>query len=173
MDKIIETINQILEKMKVKSELVEPKIMEHLKNIEVVLGEKFTKQEELKNEITKNRPSINGVAKESKIARQTIYNNDLLKAFIELRIENYNELDLVKRNDKLSEEIRELKKKIKKMEERDVQLELMRRKISLVEKELKQLKADKNESEQKYINLKLKMESKEKTAYKAEVIPIK
>lgn len=173
MDGLIETINLTLEKLNIKNELVEPKIMEHLKKIEIFLSEKFAKQEEIKNEIKKNRPSINGTAIESNIARQTIYNNELLKKYIEVRIERYNQLDPVKRSEKLSERILELEAKIKKMEERDVQIELMRRKVSLVEKELKLLKSENKELHEKYHNLKNKTENDQKVTHKADVIPIK
>ncbi|MGG3561963.1 hypothetical protein ABES03_10190 [Neobacillus rhizosphaerae] len=172
MDELIETINLTLEKLGIKNELVEPKIMEYLKKMEAVLSEKLAKQEVIQNEITKNRPSINGIAKESKVARQTIYNNNLLKNYTQLRMDNYNQQDPVKRNEKLSEDISKLEKRIKQMGERDVQIELMRRKVSLVEKELKHLKEEKEELQQRYNNVRRKIVSGENNIQKAEVIPI-
>jgi hypothetical protein len=172
MDELIETINLTLERLGIKNELVEPRIMDYLKKMEAVLSEKFAKQEELQNEITKNRPSINSISKESKVARQTIYNNNLLKNYTQLRMGNYNQQDPVKRNEKLSEEISQLEKRINQMEERDVQIELMRRKVALVEKELKQLKVEKEELQQKYINVRRKIVTGENNIQKAEIIPI-
>jgi hypothetical protein len=154
MDKLNENINITLEKMNVSNELIEPKVKEHLYKIETTISEKLSMQEDVINQLKKSRPSINNIATESKIARQTIYNNELLKDYIEIRIEKYNQNDPIKRNEKLSERISELETTIKKMMERDVNIELMRRKVSLVENELKLLKRENRELHEKYNNLK-------------------
>lgn len=161
MVKLDENIILTLEKMKVSIELIEPKVKEYLNKVEKIISEKFSLQEEIKTQMKKNRPSINNIATESKIARQTIYNNEVLKNYIEIRIDQYNQDDPVKRNEKLSEKISELESIIKKMMERDVSVELMRRKVSLVENELKLLKRENTELHERYNNLKHKKDVNE------------
>jgi hypothetical protein len=162
MDKLNENISLTLEKINVSIELIEPKVREHLYKIETTISEKFTMQEDIINQLKKSRPSINNIATESKIARQTIYNNELLKDYIEIRIETYNSIDPLKKNEKLLQRISELDSKIKKMMERDVQIEIMRRKVSLIENELKLLKKEKVELQERYNNLKQSTVSKNK-----------
>ncbi|TQS71907.1 hypothetical protein DX933_15130 [Ornithinibacillus gellani] len=161
MVKLDENIILTLEKMKVSIELIEPKVKEYLNKVEKTISEKFSLQEEIMTQMKKNRPSINNIATESKIARQTIYNNEVLKNYIEIRIDQYNQDDPVKRNEKLSEKISELESIIKKMMERDVSVELMRRKVSLVENELKLLKRENVELHERYNNLKHKKDVNE------------
>lgn len=154
MDKLIDTITLNLEQMKVDTDLVELKSWEQLKKIESVLSEAFKIQEEVKNAIKNTRPSINNTATKSKIARQTIYNNELLKEYIEFRISEYNNSDPIRKNEKFLERIAELENKVKLMSERDVGLELMRRKILLLESNLKNIKKENKELHEKYNNLK-------------------
>ncbi|MDQ0215547.1 myosin heavy subunit [Oikeobacillus pervagus] len=156
MVELVDTITLTLEKMNVDTELVEPKSWEQLKKIESVLSEAFKVQEELKNAIKDTRPSVNKTATKSNIARQTFYNNNLLKQYTEFRISEYNNSDPIKKNEKLLERIAELENKIKLMSERDVSLELMRRKITLLENNLKSIKKENKELHEKYNNLKYK-----------------
>lgn len=156
MDKLIDTITLNLEQMNVDTELIEWKSWEQLKKIESVLSEAFIIQEEYKNTIKNTRPSIINTATKSKIARQTIYNNELLKKYIEFRISEYNNSDPIKKNEKLLERIAELENKLKLMSERDVGLELMRRKITLLEENIKNIKKENKELHEKYINIKQK-----------------
>jgi len=151
---IDESINLTLEKLNVQPELVEPKSWEQLRKIERVISEAFALQEKFKNEVRKTRPSKNNVASKSNIARQTIYNNELLNMYIEYRISEYNEIDPFRKNEKLFDRISVLEGQIKDMTERDVKIELMRRKISQLEDELKNNKQEKKELQEKYNNLK-------------------
>lgn len=153
---IDELINQTLEKLNVQSELVEPKNWEHLRKIESVINEAFVSQEDFMKGMKKIRPSKNNIASRASIARQTIYNNELLIKYIEYRINEYNELDPFKKNEKFLERISVLENQIKLMIERDVKEELMRRKIDLLEMELKEAKKEKKELQEKYNNLKFK-----------------
>ncbi|WP_139785677.1 hypothetical protein [Cytobacillus gottheilii] len=156
MAELVDTITLTLEKMDIQTDLIEPKNWEHLKKIERVLSEAFTVQEEFKNAIKNTRPSINNTATKSKIARQTIYNNELLKKYIEFRISEYNDSDPIRKIEKHLERIAELENKVKVMSERDVGLELMRRKITLLENNLKSVKKENKELHEKYNHLKNK-----------------
>lgn len=156
MVELVETITLTLEKMNIQTDLVEPKSWEQLKKIESVLSEAFKVQEEFKNAIKDTKPSVNKTATKSNIARQTFYNNDLLKQYTEFRISEYNNYDPIRRNEKLLERIAELEDKVKLMSERDVCLELMRRKITLLESDLKNIKKENKELHEKYNNLKNK-----------------
>lgn len=159
MDKLIDSIRHNLEEMGVQPDLVEPKLLKHLYKIEEVITQKFIIQEQINDAIIKNRPSINNIAIESKIARQTIYNNTILKEYIEYRINKYFNSDLGRKVEKLLERITELEDTVRKMMERDVGLELMRNKISLLEKELQLSKQENYELLSKYNNLKQNKDS--------------
>ncbi|MGG1555648.1 hypothetical protein [Paenibacillus ferrarius] len=166
MDQLIESMKSHLEELEVQFELIDPKMLRHLYKIEEIFRQKFITQEQMNDTIIKNRPSINNIAIESKIARQTIYNNTILKKYIEHRINKYTNQDLGKKVERLLGRIAELEDMVKKMMERDVGVEIMRNKISLLEKELKLSKQENIELHNKYNNLK---KSKESTNLSKEV----
>ncbi|WP_100489238.1 hypothetical protein [Sporolactobacillus pectinivorans] len=166
-----QSIRIFLEQMNVDPKLVEPKNWDHLAKIEKVFNELFLIQTENNNVIKSNRPSINNIAVKSKIARQTIYNNELLKKYIEFRIDQYDESDPLKKNDQLRDKILHLEKQIRAMVVRDVNLELMRRKITLLENEIKLIKQEKDEIQIRYNNLKQKADNIQTLEKKAEVLP--
>lgn len=65
---------------------IKPTTMKHLVKIDEVLATMVRKQADAVQEIKNNKISINRVAKESGIARQTFYNNPVITAYIEAYI---------------------------------------------------------------------------------------
>ncbi|CAM4038082.1 hypothetical protein COLU111180_20425 [Cohnella lubricantis] len=173
MDQIIDNIRVHLTEMGIQPDLVEPKILMHLHKIEETLSNKFNALEQINEAIIKNRPSINNISSESKVARQTVYNNAILKEYIEYRINQYAIMDPGKRAERLLERIAELEDTVRKMMERDVGLELMRNKISLLEKELQLTKQENHELHNKYNNLKQTKDSKLPTRDSSHILLVK
>lgn len=162
MGELNENVVLTLEKMNAKIELIDPKTLEYLNKIEKIISNKFSSLDEIMDNLKTNRPSINNIAIESTIARQTFYNHKILKNYIDIRLEKYNQNDPIKRNEKLSEQISDLESIIKNMMERDVSIELMRNKVALVENEFKLLKKENLELRERYNNLKQGTISNEK-----------
>ena len=68
---------------------IKPVTLKHLAKVDEVLAMMVETQENAIQEIKSNKISINRVAKESAIARQTFYNNPVITAYIEKYIETY------------------------------------------------------------------------------------
>ena len=62
---------------------IKPVTMKHLAKVDEVLASMVRAQTDAIQEIKTNKISINRVAKESGIARQTFYNNPIITAYIE------------------------------------------------------------------------------------------
>lgn len=177
MVELNEIICCTLEKMNIDKELIESKILEQLNKIEIAITQAFRIQEEHKNAIKETKPSVNKLASQTGIARQTFYNNPLLKAYAEYRIAEYHNSDVNKKNDKLMERITHLENKVKLMSERDVGIELLRRKVSMLESNIKTLKQENKELHEKYNNSIKEKNSKKNTTQdntsNITVLPIK
>ena len=65
---------------------IKPVTMKHLAKVDEVLASMVQAQTDAIQEIRNNKISINRVAKESGIARQTFYNNPIITAYIEAYI---------------------------------------------------------------------------------------
>lgn len=65
---------------------IKPAIMKHLAKVDGVLTSMVQEQNDAIQKIRSNKISINRVAKESGIARQTFYNNPIITAYIEAYI---------------------------------------------------------------------------------------
>ena len=85
---------------------IKPTISKHLAKVDEVLAMMVAAQENAIQEIKGNKISINRVAKESGIARQTFYNNPVITAYIEKYIETYVGLSPYETIDSLREELK-------------------------------------------------------------------
>ena len=65
---------------------IKPVTMKHLAKVDEVLASMVQAQTDAIREIRNNKISINRVAQESGIARQTFYNNPIITAYIEAYI---------------------------------------------------------------------------------------
>lgn len=153
MVEVIETITHTLEKMNINKELIEAKNWDQLKKIENILIKSFNVQEEYRIAIKDTKPSINKIAIKSGISRQTFYNNPLLKIYAEYRITEYDSFDITKKNERLLERISDLESKVKLMSERDVSIELLRRKIAMLENNIIIVKKENKELYERYNNV--------------------
>ena len=68
---------------------IKPAVMKHLAKVDEVLAVMVAAQEAAVQEIKNNKISINRVAKESGISRQTFYNNPVITEYIEKYLETY------------------------------------------------------------------------------------
>jgi len=170
MDKITNNIENTLNKLEVDSSLVDPKLIKHLQKIELVLENIFAKQENFLAEIKTNKPSLLKISANANIARQTLYNNPILKAYIEFRVEEYNVNDIGNKNQILRDKIKELNNIIEKMQVRDVNVELLKHEVVSFEDELKLSKKETFEWRQKYNNLLKKKEEPNSPSLKKDII---
>lgn len=170
MDKLNSSIETTLNKLEISFPLVEPKLIKHLQKIEQVLESIFARQETLLTEIKNNKPSLLKISTEANIARQTLYNNPILKAYIEFRIEEYNVNDISNKNQILQDKIKELNDVIEKMQVRDVNIELLKHEVTSLKEELKINKKETLEWKQKYNNLLKKKEEPTTAPLKKDII---
>lgn len=153
MDKINTTIQTNLTEIKIDINKIEPNIMKHLINIETVFTDIFDTNNQLMTKLKENKPSILTISKKCNIARQTIYNNPLLKDYIELRLKQFNLLNVINtQNINLSQRVTELEEMVIKMQARDVNEQLLKNKVSSLEDELKILKKQNLELLHRYKN---------------------
>lgn len=130
MVSIDDTIAKKLDALGIDPASIKPNIMKHLAKIESVLTPKFTALTHSIEGVKGNRPSVLQVATEANIARQTLYNNPLLKEYVELRIEDYDRQDPYTTIECLRFQIQSLQDDIKKMQVRDVEIELLKKRIT-------------------------------------------
>jgi hypothetical protein len=153
MDKINTTIQTNLTEIKIDINKIEPNIMKHLINIETVFTDIFDTNNQLMTKLKENKPSILTISKKCNIARQTIYNNPLLKDYIELRLKQFNLLNVINtQNINLSQRVAELEEMLIKMQARDVNEQLLKNKVSSLEDELNILKKQNLELLHRYKN---------------------
>lgn len=98
---------------------IKPTTLKHLSKIDEVLAMMATVQENAIQEIKSNKISINRVAKESGIARQTFYNNPVITAYVEKYIETYVGTSPYETIDFLREELRRKEEQIAGLVQRD------------------------------------------------------
>lgn len=98
---------------------IKPATLKHLAKVDEVLAMMVAAQENAIQEIKGNKISINRVAKESGIARQTFYNNPIITAYIEKYLETYVDTSPYETIDSLREEIRRKDEQIAGLVQRD------------------------------------------------------
>ena len=98
---------------------VKPTTMKHLVKVDEVLETMSQAQTDAIQEIKNNKISINRVAKESGIARQTFYNNPIITAYIECYLATNSEVSPYETIETLREEIRRKDEQIAGLVQRD------------------------------------------------------
>lgn len=152
MDQLNPTITQTLRRLNADCSHIENRTLKYLQDIENTFTEIFNKQAELQQAIKDNKPTISHISSKSKISRQTLYNIPLLKDYIELRIKDYRTSDTSDKNSRLSTRLNELNSIIEQMQIRDVSIELLKHKVSLLEDELKRKSKENLELRKQYEN---------------------
>lgn len=98
---------------------IKPVTMKHLAKVDEVLVSMVQAQTDAIQEIRNNKISINRVAKESGIARQTFYNNPIITAYIEAYIAVNMSTSPYETIETLREELRRKDKQIEGLVQRD------------------------------------------------------
>ncbi len=98
---------------------IKPITMKHLAKVDEVLASMVQAQTDAIQEIRNNKISINRVAKESGIARQTFYNNPIITAYIEAYIAANTTASPYETIEMLREEIRRKDEQIVGLVQRD------------------------------------------------------
>lgn len=98
---------------------IKPVTMKHLAKVDEVLASMVQAQTDAIQEIRNNKISINRVAKESGIARQTFYNNPIITAYIEAYIAANISASPYETIEILREEIRRKDEQISGLVQRD------------------------------------------------------
>lgn len=123
---------------------------EYLKKVQLAIDEILERNNELYQELKKNRLSISKITEISNISRQTLYNYPLVKEYVEKYIEIYSEESDTAIIQRLKEEIKEKNDIINKMVYRDAELIDALEKLKEHEKEIisltSSLEAEKNRS---------------------------
>lgn len=140
LDKLESTVRDRLNEMGININTIKSTSLNHLIKIENVVSEKLQKQSKILDDFKNNKISLLSISEESKIARQTFYNNPILKEYINYLIDNYDLVDPYKKIDILNNKISELQEIITQMQIRDVDFELANHEKEVLKNELKQKK---------------------------------
>lgn len=140
-EKIIETIRVNAEKIGISFDELSDKDKEYLITIETAITESFELEKRAKEMISRNTVSVKGISKKTNLARQTIYNNPMLKEYINNRSEAFEKVDISRKSNGKDEEIRRLREEVKALHQRDIELEEAKRTIKQLHAELKEKNA--------------------------------
>jgi len=124
---IEEKVKSILTDLGIYYENLKPKTQKHLINIESSITNRELMYDKLLHDLKGNKVTLTSVAEDAQISsRQTLYNNKELKAYIDRRMAQANELNPYHQIDELKDEIKQLNEKLKLMTERDIDTEILR-----------------------------------------------
>lgn len=140
--KLEESLSRKLLLLNMNLEGLDPKDKEYLLSIERVVLENYAVAKDLRESLKKNKLSLNVLATRTKIARQTFYNNDVLKVYVELTIKEFESVDLIAIEYRQKEEIRSLNEIITAMVVRDCTIEEQAIEIEQLKSDLKQSEAN-------------------------------
>lgn len=135
---IIDTIRKNAKKIGYDFDALSTKDQQYLVTIETAITEIFELEQQAREMISKNTVSVKGVASRTKIARQTLYNNPILKEYINYRSKSFDKVDASKKNTARDEEIKALREEITALHRRDVELAEAKRQIQELKKQLKE-----------------------------------
>ena len=113
------------------------KTKKHLINIEHSISNRETKYLELKNKLQGNKITLTSISEDAGIkSRQTIYNNPELKAYVDARMRQANELNPYHLVDDLRAKIADIQEMYDKMVERDIDTEILRYEVSKLKNDI-------------------------------------
>ena len=122
---IEEQLKSICTELGIDYDNLKPKTQNHLLNIETAITNRESKYIELLHELKENKVTLSSVSDDTKISRQTLYNNKELKAYINFRTLQIDELNPYHRIDELKEKINKLNEKLELMINRDIDTEIL------------------------------------------------
>ena len=137
-----ESISRKLLKLNLNAEGLDIRDNEYLLSIERVVLENYAMAKELRESLKKNKLSLNILSARTNIARQTFYNNDVIKLYVDLTLKEFESVDLIAIEYRQKEEIRSLNNIIAAMVVRDCAIEEQAIEIEQLKVELKQSEAN-------------------------------
>lgn len=111
------------------------KTYQHLLMIDDVLQQMESRQSEAKKYLKKTLMSISSVAKAAGIARGTIYNNKVLRDYIESFAEDHSDAGIYDECERLQKNLDEANQEIELLVQRDVDAMMYAKKIKELEQE--------------------------------------
>ncbi|MCR1822353.1 hypothetical protein [Terrisporobacter muris] len=123
---IEEQLKSISNELGIDYDNLKSKTKKHLLNIETAITNRELKYSELVDELKGNKVTLSSISDDAKISRQTLYNNKELKAYINFRTLQVNELNPYYQIDALKEKINKLNQKLELMINRDIDTEILR-----------------------------------------------
>ncbi len=136
------TVKNRLEEMGINVDTLKSTSLKHLIKIEDVISEKLENQSKMLESFKENKISVLSISEESKIARQTFYNNPILKEYITFVLDNSDLVDPYKKIDTLNAKLYELQEMVTQMQIRDVNLEILYQEKENLKDELNQKKKE-------------------------------
>lgn len=135
---IIETIKKNARKIGYDYDALSEKDKQYLITVETAITETFDLEQQARDMIAKNTVSVKGIANRTQIARQTLYNNPMLKEYINYRAKAFTRIDASRQDAAKDEEIKKLKEEVEALHKRDVELMEAQREIKELKKQLKE-----------------------------------
>ena len=157
MDEVNEKIIKNLKKFGLSSDDIKPNTMEYLIKVDDVLNKITTTRAEAIQTIKSEKASINKVAKESGISRQTFYNNPIITSYVEKYIEIYVKESPYETINNLKEEIKNRDEQIEKLVQRDANIAYYKAENKELSDEVESLKATIKSQEEMIRKLRMKM----------------
>lgn len=136
------TVKNRLDEMGINIDTLKSTSLKHLIKIEDVISKKLENQSKMLENFKENKVSVLSISEESKIARQTFYNNPILKEYITYVLDNSDLVDPYKKIGELSSKLSELQEMITQMQIRDVNTELLYQDKEKLKDELRQKKKE-------------------------------
>lgn len=136
------TVKNRLYEMGINVDTLKSTSLKHLIKIEDVISEKLENQSKMLESFKENKVSVLSISEESKIARQTFYNNPILKEYITYVLDNSDLVDPYKKIDALNAKLSELQEMVTQMQIRDVNLEILYQEKENLKDELNQKKKE-------------------------------
>lgn len=140
MDLIEKELILKFDKMGIEYISLKPNIKNHLYKLELTLAQVNNQRINLINEYKKIKPSVLSVSTDAKIARQTLYNNKILKEYIEFSIKDFDAYDPFQEIDDLKNKVTLLNEQLDKMYQRDIEVEIMFNENKELKNKLKDVK---------------------------------
>ena len=157
MDEINEKIIKNIKKFGLSSDDIKPNTMEYLIKVDDVLNKITATRAEAIQTIKSEKVSINKVAKESGISRQTFYNNPIITSYVEKYIEIYVKESPYETINNLKEEIKNRDEQIEKLVQRDANIAYYKAENQELSDEIESLKATIKSQEEMIRKLRVKM----------------
>ena len=157
MDEVNEKIIKNLKKFGLSTDDIKPNTIEYLVKVDDVLNKITTTRAEAIQTIKSEKVSINKVAKESGISRQTFYNNPIITSYVEKYIEIYVKASPYETINNLKEEIKNRDEQIEKLVQRDANIAYYKAENQELSDEIESLKATIKSQEEMIRKLRVKM----------------